>query len=150
MQIAASRDNMFFTLEDLHAIAGNRHEVSPETIHVGAVEATGTRQEFRRIDHVRCAAFVNKHLDCGILAYERTGDPGMIKMNVGQQNLANVANADALPLQCRGQGVVSRRRSGIDERHPGGTMKDRGRDDLGRAKKIEVNIIESGCQRLHD
>ncbi len=91
---------------------------------------------------MRRAALVHEHLDRRVLTHERPGDARVVEMDVGQEQLADVGDADSLAPERGSQGVERGRRPRVDERHPARALQDGGRDDLGISKKVEVDVVD--------
>ena len=142
LHLASDDGEGFAPFDDVEVLRRDRLHLAPEPIHVLRVEPAGARQELGRVRQVRRAATVNEHLDVRMLLEDGADRPGVVEVNVRDQNLPDVAEADALFLQRRGQVREGRRRPRIDERHTGGSVEDRGGDDLGTAEEVEVDVIE--------
>src|SRR6186997_3021895 len=95
---APGRDR-FATLQLAEPLAGNGQELSPQPVHVLAVQARRAREQFRRVREMRRAALVNEHVNRRVFLGETTGAPGMVQVDMGQQDLANVRYPDTAPLQ---------------------------------------------------
>ena len=80
---------------------------------------------------------------CGCFSTIDPDAAGVIEVDVGDEDLAHVAETDALLLERRRQVPQRRRRPGVDEGDAGRPVEDRRRDDLGTAEKVEVDVIES-------
>ncbi len=85
----------------------------------------------------------------GILAKERARHACVIQMDVREENLADVADRDALSTEGLLQAGVGRRWSGIDQRNAGGAVENGGRDDLRDAQKVQIDVVKSGGKRQH-
>jgi len=84
-----------------------------------------------------------------MLPHERARAPGVIEVDVRQQQLPDVRDRDPLPLQGRTQVLERRGRPGIDQRDVSRCLEDGGGDDLGAAKKVEVDLIKPGGECRH-
>ena len=99
---------------------------------------------------MRRAALVDEHLDGRVLPHQRAGGARMVEMDVRQEELADIAEADALrasapPAGCRamvdGPGSMSAT--------PDGALKDGRRNDLGMPEKVEIDVVKPGGKCGH-
>ncbi len=130
-------------------LAGNRQELAPQPIHVLAVETGGAREQPGRIREVRGATLVDEHLNRPVLLDETAGAPGMVQVDVGQQNLPDVRDPDTAALKGGAKRRQARRRSGINQRHTARPVEHGGRDDVRVAEKVEVDVVDAWGEADH-
>ena len=76
--------------------------------------------------------------------------PGVIEVDVREQDLPHVAQADPLRRECLRQAGQRRRRAGIHQRDAAGAAENRRRDDVGTAEKIEVDVVDAARELMHE
>ena len=135
--------------EDVHVPLGHRQELAPQPVHVVAVEPARAVQQLRGVHHVRRPRLVHVDGDVGVLAHEGAGGPGVVEVDVGEENRPDVGRRDALLAERRAQGVEARRRAGVDEGGPAGVLEDGGGDDPGLAEEVQVGIGDAARDRWH-
>jgi hypothetical protein len=142
VQLTPARGDALAAFQDVDPPGRNGNELAPETVHILAVQAPGTGDELRGVDHVRRAALVHEDIDVGILSHERPGRAGVIEMDMREQDVPHIPHRHALLLERPLQVFDRGRRTWIDERNAGRAVQNRRRDDFRDAEKVEVDIVE--------
>ena len=52
-----------------------------------------------RVRHVWCAPLVHEHVDCGVLADQRTRGSCVIEVDMGEKQLTHIRDRESLALQ---------------------------------------------------
>ena len=74
-------------------------DLSPQLLHLIAVQARRALDELRGIDQVRRTALVDEDLQARILANQRTRRTGVIEMHMCQQDMGHVAQTQPLRVE---------------------------------------------------
>jgi hypothetical protein len=98
---------------------------------------------------VRRAALVHEDLDVRMSANDRPCRAGVIEMDVGQQDLANVCEAQTQSLQPEVERLETSGWPGVDERHACRRMDDGRRDGVGAPEKLQVDPGKSVREDSH-
>ena len=79
--------------DDVDVLARHRRELAPEAVEVVAVQPPRAALEPARVDEVRRADLRDVHLQARVLAHEHARGAGMVEVDVGEQQVADVARA---------------------------------------------------------
>ena len=89
-------DDRFAPGEDADRTLGHSHELTPQPVHVLAVQTPRALQQAPGIDHVRRASLVDVHLEVGPPLHERAARTGVVEMDVGEQQRPGARVAERL------------------------------------------------------
>ena len=85
-----------------------------------------------------------------VLARQRAGDAGMIEVDVGQEDRADVGDLDAAAREATAQRRQRGRRTRIDQRGAACAVQDHRCDDAVHAEEIEVDVGEARSECVHE
>ena len=102
--------------DDADVLRGHGHELAPEPVERVAVEPARARLEPARIDQVRRADGRDVHLECRVLADDRACGAGVVEVDVGEQEVADVAELEPALGEAVLQGREAGRRPAVEER----------------------------------
>ncbi len=94
--------------DDTNVLLWHGYELAPEPVERVAVEPAGARFEPGRIVQVGRAHGRDVDLERGMLTNDRSRGAGMVEMDVGEQEVADVAELEA----AGGEAVLQRREAG--------------------------------------
>ena len=123
----------------------NRQKFAEQALHVVPVQARGATKKFGWVNHVGNAARVDVNLKAGILADERPGGTSVIKMDVSQEDSAEIGNIESVSGELLTKSGKSGGGPWVNERHVVFGAQEGGRNRLTMAGPIEVN----GNGRIH-
>ena len=99
---------------------------------------------------MRRATFVHEHVYVRVTANDRASGTSMIEMDMGEQNVSNLAQPQSLLLKPEVQRLQTGAWSRVDERHRSGSTNDRRRDGMWPAEKQHVNPREARGKDGHE
>ncbi|MEA2425816.1 MAG: hypothetical protein QOH13_2226, partial [Thermoleophilaceae bacterium] len=111
---------------DAHVLLGHRRELPPEWVERLTVEPPRGALEPRRVDEMRRADLGDPDCQAGVAAHDRAGGAGVIEMDVREEQVADVLEAQAVlresrleRRQRRGRPAIEQRKSvvGVDDVH---------------------------------
>ena len=73
----------------------NRSQLAPERVEIVAVDAAARSARAGRVDEVRRADLRDVNLEARMLADERARGPGVVEMDVREQQVAEVGELEA-------------------------------------------------------
>ena len=100
--------------DDVDVLLRHRRELAPERVEPVAVEPSRARLELRRVDQVRRSHVGDVHLQAGVLPHENAGRAGVVEVDVGEEEMADVGQSEA--ALCEPRLRVARRRSSARSR----------------------------------
>ncbi len=80
---------------------GHRRELAPERVEETAVEPSCRALEPGRVDEMRRPDRRDPDRELRVLAHDRPGRTGMVEMDVGEEQVADVRQLEALLRQAR-------------------------------------------------
>ena len=96
--VSARRDPIVFA-EDVQVLLRYWNHLTPESRHaLNSPQLIRAVHQFRRIDDVRRALLMYVDANLRVLTHEQACCPGMIEMNVRDENRLDIADPDALRL----------------------------------------------------
>jgi len=104
--------------DDVHVVAGDCRKLAPEGVEGVAVELSRAPFEAVWVDQVGCADLGYVHLERGMLPYEYACRPGVVEMDVAEQQMAYVGELQAVLRKPRFQRVDRRRWAAVEESRP--------------------------------
>ncbi len=122
--------------ERVDVLLRHGNHLAPEPIHLLAVQATGAREQLRRIDQVARAALVDIDAQVGKPPHERARGAGVVEVDVGEQE-----SARWLPSQGLEQRLHAWLRPGVDDGTANLPRADHPRD-------AAVANVDQSCQGL--
>ena len=118
-------------LEDADAGLRHRHDLAPQAVEVVAVEPPRAGHEALGVDQVAGAALVDPDLRVGPAPHERARGPGVVEVDVGEQDRARHLAVERLQ-----QRAVAGLRPGVDE-----DVADLvAADHVGTAQVVDVDL----------
>lgn len=115
LQLPRAKSKNFTAMQNVEISFGHREEFTKETLHVGAIQAFGARDEYRWIGHVTCAARMNINLQVRILQEKRAGSAGVVEVNVGKKNGLQLGYAEVVCRELFAELLQRNGRAGIDK-----------------------------------
>ena len=95
---------------------------------------------------MRRAALVDEHPDARVPAHDRAGGARVVEMNVREEHVRHVGEAQSLRLQAELERLQATRGTGVDERERAAAVHHAGRNGVRTAEKAEINPRETGCE----
>ena len=142
--VARGRD----ALEPEHVVAhdadvrlGHGRELAPELVEGIAVQAPRARLESRRVDDVRRADLRDVNDQAGVLPHQRPGRSGVVEVDVGEEEVAQVAELDPAGRDRLAQRREAARRAAVEEREPVVGLDEVGADPAGITAVQEVERL---------
>ena len=131
---------------DAHVLLGHGPQLPPERVERIAVEAAGRALEARGVDQVRSADFGDPHRQLGVPLHDRAGRACVVEVDVGQQEVAQIGELDAVLAETLDQPRERRGRSPVLQRETLVRLDQVHADRFLPA--VEVQVDES--QRSHN
>ncbi len=126
------------------AVLRDRGHAPVEAIEQRAVDARGAVDEPARVDEVARAALVHDHGGVGEVGGEVPDGAGVIEVDVGDDDPAQVGRAESEGVERRVHGGDARLRSGLDQcGHRPVDQEPRG--ELIHAAQQRVELMDPGC-----
>jgi len=132
-----------------HAVGRDREHLAPEAVHIVAVEAGGTGEQPRGVDHVLRPVRVHQELRVRDLAQQGAGRAGVVQVDVRDGDLGDLVRGEAGGADAGEQRVERARRSRLDERQAVVTGQQVGRNDPRNAEEVVVDDPEPGAKLLY-
>ena len=131
-------------------VAGrHRGTLTPETIHLTAVDPRGALDQPSGLGHVPGATLVHKDAYVRVGANDHTGGPCMVEVHVGQQDVSHVRPSDSVRLQSEVERLETAGRAGIDECGAAGPVRQPRGDDSRAPLELEVDPRKPATQHVH-
>jgi hypothetical protein len=129
-------------LQDSNAFRRYRNDFAPKSFHFVAVETRGRNYEFPGIDKMRRAARVDVNRRAKLR--ETPGGAGVIEMDMAEENMPDIPDAEASLRQLRDHGLEGRLRTGIEENQAVIGLKDSRGDDAAPAEMLRIEDVNHG------
>ena len=97
---------------------GHGRQLAPELVERVAVQAPRARLEPGRVDDVRRADLRDMDDQPGVLPHERPGRSGVVEVDMGEEEVMQVADLDAAGPERLAQRRDAARRAAVEEREP--------------------------------
>ena len=127
--------------DDVDVLLGHRRELAPERVERVAVEAPRARVEPAGVDEVRRADRRHVNLKAGVLADEGSRGARVVEVDVGQEEVAEVGQGEAVRGEPLLQPADTDRRPAVEERRPVVRLQDVDADDLLGRLVVEVDRL---------
>ena len=122
---------------------GHRRKLTPERVEGVAVESPGARLEPAGIGEMRRADLRDVHQQFGVLAHEHACGPGVVEVDVREQEVAHVAELDAAFDERSFEPREAGRRPAVEEGRPVVRLEEIRGDDAVCALVHEVERIRA-------
>ena len=101
--------------DDPHVLLGDGSELAPEAVEVVPVEPARAPLQAARVDEVRSSDLAHVDDEARALAHERARRAGVVEVDVGEEQVAEVGDLEPLLRQPRSECVQAARRAAVDE-----------------------------------
>jgi hypothetical protein len=119
---------------------GDGQHLAPQGVHQVAVDAPGAGHQAGRVDQVRRADVMD--VDMRSLPGPPAGGTGVVEVDVGQQDMANIGRAIAVAGQRINDGRNCRAGTGLDQHRPFGADQQVHGRHLGHALEVGIKNVE--------
>jgi hypothetical protein len=92
---------------------------------------------------MRRAALVDQHAQLRMTLEQRSGRPGVIEVDVREDDVRDVSESDALSDELALEHRQATGRTRVDQRYASGALDDGGGDCVGTAEKLEVDVRQA-------
>jgi len=114
-QFPRAKRQSFAAMNDVQVILRDRKKITEESLHRAAIQTLRAGQQQLGIRHVSGAARVNIDFQKRIFFYKGTSSPGMVKMDVSEEDCLEVRDQQAVKSELLTQGLQSRSGAGINK-----------------------------------
>ena len=117
----------------------HRSDLTPQTIHLIAIDSRGAVDQARRVCQMLRPPLVHHHLDVRMVTHDRSSRTCVIEVNVGQKDVANIGPADTVRLQAELECRQAAGRTWIDDRHALMALDQCSRDYLRTVLELQID-----------
>ena len=113
--------------EHVHVGGRDGNDRTEEAVELVPIESPGASLEPARVDEMRRADLAHVHLEPRVAADERAGPTGVVGMDVGEEQVMDVTEAQAVLGETGLERVDAHGGTAIDERVPAARQADSSR-----------------------
>ena len=99
----------------MHVLPGDRGELSPERVETVTVEPSRAGLEPFRVDEMGCTDRGDVDLESRMLADEHSGGPGVVEVDVRQEQVAEVGQLEPARTQLPLERADARRGAAVEQ-----------------------------------
>ncbi len=123
------------------AVGRSREDLPPQRVHPVTVDPGGAGQQLARVDQVGRAGGVD--VDARPLLRPPAGGPGVIQMDVSDQDVPDVRRRQAAPIELGGESGQRRSRSRLDQYRSLWPMDQKTGDDMGGTLELQIDGLDA-------
>ena len=149
-EIALAHADVFAAIETPEI--GGRHgqKLTPQRLQLIPPKLTRAGHEAAGVGQVAHTRGVDEHLDVRVFRHERPGRAGVIEVDVGEQEGAEVFDGDPVTPERGGQRRQRRGRSGVDDRRTEAAVQHGRRNHLRLILESQVDVADVAGEPMHD